>query len=56
MSANGRCPYCGSDNIERYKTIAWKCLTCGRAFYTPLAANIATEETSVDGESKAQEE
>lgn len=56
MSANGRCPYCGSDNIERYKTIAWKCLTCGRVFYTPLAAKVYTEETAADTESEKQEE
>ena len=56
MSANGRCPYCGSDQIERYKVIAWKCLTCGRVFYTPLAAKTAEGETAVEAEGNSQEE
>ena len=55
MSANGRCPYCGSDNIERYKTIAWKCLTCGRVFYTPLAAKSAAEVAEGDAEAVQEE-
>ena len=55
MSANGRCPYCGSDKIERYKVIAWKCLTCGRVFYTPLAAKAATEEAASGAETVQEE-
>ena len=45
MAGNGYCPYCGSDDITRYKTIAWKCNACQRIFYTPLA-KVALEQTA----------
>ena len=51
----GRCPACGSSNIERYKVVAWKCSDCGAIFYTPLGAKVSTEESATESETPKEE-
>lgn len=55
VMATGRCPACGSSNIERYKVVVWKCSDCGAIFYTPLGAKVPAEESSTESETPKEE-